>query len=274
MEIGKPSRTALAVARARAQHQLADEPRVFSDPYAVRIVGDAGAGEFDAGLDPELVRRRRLWIAARSRFADDTVAEAVAAGCRQVVVLGAGLDTSALRNTRPDVRFFEVDHPDTQAWKRHRLAEAGIEVPPTLTFAPVDFESGTLADGLAVAGFERGRATAFLMLGVAMYLTLPSLTATWRFVVGQGAGAVLVMDYLHPAAGDAAPSLDERAKRVAAAGEPWLSSFTADELCAELTAAGFATVDDRSAADVLGDYVGRAVTDSLGSGRLARATVG
>ncbi|MCX4835434.1 SAM-dependent methyltransferase [Streptomyces sp. NBC_01016] len=275
METGQPSRTAMAVARARAQHQLADEPRVFTDPFAVRVVGEAALGEggFDRGLDPDLVRRRRLWIAARSRFADDTVTEAVASGCRQVVVLGAGLDTSALRNTHPDVSFFEVDHPDTQRWKQHRLADAGIAVPPTLTFVPVDFESTTLAEGLAGVDFDRTHATAFLMLGVAMYLTLPSLTATWRFITEQGSGSVLVMDYLHPAAGAAAAALDERAKRVAAAGEPWLSSFTADELRGELSGTGFSTVEDRSAAEVLGRYLGRTVTDSLGSGHLVRAAV-
>ncbi|MFZ3562251.1 class I SAM-dependent methyltransferase [Streptomyces sp. BH055] len=275
METGKPSRTATAVARARAQHQLADEPRVFTDPFAVRVVGDAalGEGEFDEGLDPDFLRRRRLWVAARSRFADDTVAGAVASGCRQVVVLGAGLDTSALRNTRPDVRFFEVDHPDTQRWKRHRLAEAGIAVPDTLTFVPVDFESATLAEGLAAVDFDRARATTFVMLGVAAYLTLPSLTATWRFLAGQGGGAVLVMDYLHPVAGAAATALDERARRVAAAGEPWLSAFTADELRDALVDAGFSAVEDRSAAEVLGHYLDRTVTDSLGSGHLVRATV-
>ncbi|WP_425825448.1 class I SAM-dependent methyltransferase [Streptomyces fractus] len=275
METGEPSRTAMAVARARAQHQVADEPRVFTDPFAVRVVGEAalGEGEFDRGLDPDLVRRRRLWLAARSRFADDTVAEAVASGCRQVVVLGAGLDTSALRNTHADVRFFEVDHPDTQRWKRRRLDEAGITVPSTLTFVPVDFESATLAEGLASAGFDRGRRTVFLMLGVAVYLTLPSLTATWRFIAGQGDGPVLVMDYLHPVAGAPAASLSRRAERVASVGEPWLSSFTADELRSELSGCGFTTVEDHSAAELLGHYLGRTVTDSLGHGHLVRAAV-
>ncbi|GAA3183641.1 class I SAM-dependent methyltransferase [Streptomyces ramulosus] len=265
----------MAVARARAQHQRADEPRVFTDPFAIPLVGEAalGEGEFDRGLDADLVRRRRLWIAARSRFADDTVADAVASGCRQVVVLGAGLDTSALRNTHPDVRFFEVDHPDTQQWKRRRLAEAGIAVPSTLTFVPVDFETGTLAEGLAAAGFGRARPTVFVMLGVAMYLTRPSLHATWRYVAAQGSGSALVMDYLHPAAPASAAALDERAKRAAAAGEPWLSSFTADELRAELTACGFTTVEDHRAADVLGGYLGRTITDSTGSGHLVRAVI-
>jgi methyltransferase (TIGR00027 family) len=275
MEIGQPSRTAMAVAQARAYHQLADEPRVFTDPFAIPIVGESALeeGHFDRGLDPNLVRRRRLLIAARSRFADDTVAAAIAEGTRQVVVLGAGLDTSAYRNTHPDVLFFEVDHPDTQQWKRHRLAEAGIAVPPTLTFVPVDFETSTLTEGLAAAGFDRTRATVFLWLGVVMYLTRPSITDTWRYIAGQGSGSVLVMDYLYPVARASSQSMDERARRVAAAGEPWLSSFTADEVRRELVSLGFAAVEDYPAAVLLSRYLGETVTGPTDSGHIVRATV-
>src|SRR6266404_1449085 len=62
----------------------------------------------------------------------------VARGVRQVVVLGAGLDTFSLRNpfAGEGVRVFEVDYPATQAWKRERLKQAGLEMPPSLTFAP------------------------------------------------------------------------------------------------------------------------------------------
>lgn len=265
----------MAVAQARAYHQVADEPRVFTDPFAIPIVGESALeeGHFDHGLDPDLVRRRRLVIAARSRFADDTVATAIAEGTGQVVVLGAGLDTSAYRNTRPDVRFFEVDHPDTQQWKRQQLAEAGIAVPPTLTFVPVDFETSTLAEGLAAAGFGRSRAAVFLCLGVIMYLTRPSVTGTWRYVAGQGSGSVLVMDYTSPVARTSSRSMHERAERVAAAGEPWLSSFTPDEVREELDSLGFATIEDHPAAELLSRYLGEPVTAPIGPGRILRATL-
>src|SRR5262249_61130663 len=88
-----------------------------------------------------------LVIAARSRLSEDALAASVARGVRQVVVLGAGLDTFSLRNPYAEqgVRVFEVDHPATQAWKRERLREAGLALPASLTFPPVDFEPQGLA---------------------------------------------------------------------------------------------------------------------------------
>jgi hypothetical protein len=80
------------------------------------------------------------------------LASAVERGVRQVVVLGAGLDTFAYRNPFGDrLRIFEVDHPATQAWKHQRLADAAIPLPDSLTYAPVDFDQDTLSGGLLAA---------------------------------------------------------------------------------------------------------------------------
>lgn len=242
MQVGQPSTTAMATARARAYHQLADEPRIFTDPLAVRIVGEEAARDnpFDKDVDPELARRRRLFLAARSRFADDTVAEAVADGARQVVVLGAGMDTAAYRNPHADVQFFEVDHPDTQAWKRHRLSEAGIEVPDSMKFSPVDFTRDNLADALAQAGLDRARSAVYVWLGVVVYLEHAAIAETLRYIAGQGGGAIVVFDYSYPPdAGQQA-----RGKRVAAVGEPWISFFTDEQMRGELESAGFTDIED------------------------------
>lgn len=110
-------------------------------------------------VDPATGRKgryRRVFMAARSRFAEDCLTTAVSRGVRQVVVLGAGLDTFSLRHPHSSlgVRVFEVDHPATQVWKRERITEAGLAAPASLTFAPVDFERQSLAEGLVAAGFE------------------------------------------------------------------------------------------------------------------------
>ena len=96
------------------------------------------------------------------------------------MILGAGLDTTAYRNTHEEVRFFEVDHPDTQEWKMRRLSEVGIAIPSSLTFAPIDFERSTLAAGLAKAGLDRTRSALFIWLGVVMYLTRTSVEDVLR----------------------------------------------------------------------------------------------
>lgn len=233
---------------------------MFTDPLALRIIGEAAVreNEFDHGLDEDLVRHRRLFIAARSRFADDTAAAAVARGTGQVVILGAGLDTTAYRNTHEDVRFFEVDHPGTQEWKRRRLSEAGIAIPSSLTFAPIDFEQAMLAAGLAEAGLDRTRSALFIWLGVAMYLTKTSVDDTLRYIAGHGSPSEVVFDYLCPVSSTphdpAAGQQQTRMDRVAAVGEPWLSFFTEDEIRSNLQSLGFNRVEDRSATQLLATY--------------------
>ncbi len=88
--------------------------------------------------------------------------------------LGAGLDTFAYRNPYPpqDLHVFEVDHPATQAWKQERLQAVGIPVPASLSFAALDFETGSLEDQLPKAGFKTGEPAFFSWLGVTM-LYLP-----------------------------------------------------------------------------------------------------
>jgi methyltransferase (TIGR00027 family) len=133
MLTGQPSRTALGAAGLRAAHQVLDRAAIFADPLALRILGpDADAMVQEAATD--ISRQRLRWfIAIRSRIAEDALAAAVKRGVRQLVVLGAGLDTTAYR-TPPsdDLRIFEVDHPATQLWKRERLAEAAIALPASI----------------------------------------------------------------------------------------------------------------------------------------------
>ncbi|MFG1795999.1 class I SAM-dependent methyltransferase [Nocardia sp. NPDC049149] len=270
MQGGRPSRTALATARARAYHQIAPDPRVFTDPLAVAITGHSADELTDLSVaaiadasptDVALQRLRRLSIAGRARFGEDTIADAVASGVRQAVILGAGLDTFAYRNPHQELRVFEVDHPSTQLWKRQLLADAGITVPDSLTFTPIDFENATLASGLAAAGFDRSQPAVFIWPGVVMYLTLDSIRATLRYIAEQATPVRLVLDYLLPFA-EAAPELraqlEVRAARVASVGEPWLSYFTTAEMAAELRAAGFDTIEDHATPEALAGYVGRA----------------
>ncbi len=96
----------------------------------------------------------RAFLAVRSRYAEDCLAEAAARGLEQYVVLGAGLDTFAYRAPRGGLRIFEVDHPATQVWKREQLKSAAIPIPESLSYAPVDFERETLGEGLKRAGFD------------------------------------------------------------------------------------------------------------------------
>jgi methyltransferase (TIGR00027 family) len=97
MLLGTPSRTALGAAAHRAAHQVLENGRIFSDPLALRILGADAEKAISTAQTDLSGRRLRLFIAARSRFAEDALTVAIERGVRQVVVLGAGLDTYAYR---------------------------------------------------------------------------------------------------------------------------------------------------------------------------------
>jgi methyltransferase (TIGR00027 family) len=266
VQTGKPSRTALAAAAHRAAHQILEQGRIFADPLALRILGeDAEAVARQADEHPT-GHRMRIFIAIRTRFAEDALAVAVERGVRQLVVLGAGLDTYAYRNPLGDrVRVFEVDYPATQAWKRQRLEEAAIPIPSSMTFAPVDFERQTLADGLAAAGFDPAQPTFFTWLGVVPYLTEEVVWATLGFISSLQNGAHVVFDYSNPPetfTEELRLSHDKRAARVAELGEAWLSYFEEDYLHAKLMTLGFSTVEDLGPREIAARYFPNRVSNA------------
>jgi len=260
LRAGEPSQTARGAAAYRAIHQTLDGGTIFRDPFASRILDDATRATLDeVAADPSL-RPLRLFIAARSRFSEDTLAAGVARGVRQIVVLGAGLDTFSLRDPHAgeDVRVYEVDYPATQQWKRERLKEAGLAIPASLTFAPVDFERQSLADGLAAAGFRADRPAFFQWLGVVPYLTREAISATLDFIAGVPESEV-VFDYAEPLENyppERREYIMATAERAASRGEPWLSLFDPAELSDMLRNKGFAIVEDLGLAELTERFYG------------------
>jgi methyltransferase (TIGR00027 family) len=181
----------------------------------------------------------RAFLVARSRYAEDTLARAVAQGVTQYVLLGAGLDTFAHRNPYQQLRVFEVDHPATQQWKRELLEISGLPAPANLTYVPVDFERQSLSEQLHSAGFNPAVPTFFAWLGVDPYLRLEAFRSTINFITAQPRGTGVVLDYSQPRS--ALPFLEKLAHdslsaRVQLAGEPFQLFFTPVEMAVELTA--------------------------------------
>lgn len=240
-----PSRTSQAVAVTRAGLDRPSSPD--GDPGAQRALC--------AGLEftpPEWLRPS---IEARTRFVDGQVTAAIAAGVRQIVICGAGLDDRALRFRTPGVRFFELDHPVTQADKAARLrAIDPCGASPVLVSC--DFETDDVAAALAAHG-HRAAATLFLAEGLLVYLsrdTCDRLLAGLAASAGPGSTLVATLathSSDQPAEVVAAAA---NARRRAAAAEPWRTILRADEHLAMLATAGWrvtATADSPSAsADV------------------------
>jgi methyltransferase (TIGR00027 family) len=263
MKENRQNLTAQRVALKRAAHKLLDDPKVLDDPLAIHIIGQESAvalqsdpHKFEAHpLSPYL----RAFVVARSRYAEDELDAGYRHGVAQYVILGAGLDTFAYRNTYLGGRLhiFEVDHPSTQIWKRARLEEIGIKLPKNLTFVPVDFETQTLSEELMSSGYDPDKCTFFSWLGVTEYLKTDAVMATLHYIASIPAGSGVVFDYiLSPAllSSEQRSRFDAIANRVASAGEPWQTFFDPPLLTEDLRAMGFRHIEDNRPEEINSRY--------------------
>jgi methyltransferase (TIGR00027 family) len=163
------------------------------------------------------------------------------------LILGAGLDSFALRrrDLAGSLRVFEVDHPLTQQWKRNRISELNLSLPPHLVFVPVDFERQALTDALTAAVYQTDKPSFFSWLGVTQYLTPEAIDNTLREVSRLATGTEIALEYTLPEG-----LLDEEQKhyvglckaRAAERAEPWLSFFTPEEMSSKLEQLGFVRI--------------------------------
>ena len=260
MQHGQASRTAIGAAGHRAAHQVLERGSVFNDPLALAILGPDGDEALAFAKEKPERRPMRLFIAMRSRFAEDMAHRAAAEGVRQILVLGAGLDTFAYRvRGAEDLRVFELDHPATQTDKRRRLAEARIAEPPYIAYVAHDFEHGGTTEPLEAAGFDARRRTFVLWLGVTPYLTKDAAYATLSELAGWSGGAEVVFDYANPPHTVEDPAARnyhrEMAERVAASGEPFRCYFETEDLHARVRRLGFVEIEDLDRAALVARYL-------------------
>ena len=260
MQHGQASVTAIGAAGHRAAHQVLEHGLVFADPLALPILGE------DADQAVALARERperrplRLFIAMRSRFAEDCARRAIERGAGQIVVLGAGLDTFAYRlEPVGNLRVFELDHPATQGEKRRRLAEARIAEPSHAVYVAHDFERGSMTAALESAGLDPRRRTFVIWLGVTPYLTKEAVFATLGELAGFRGGVEVVFDYSNPPdrIEDAATRKfhQRMAEQVAAGGEPFRCYVDSAELHARAGDLGFSEIQDLDRAALVGRYL-------------------
>jgi methyltransferase (TIGR00027 family) len=249
----------------RAAHLLwDDEPKVLQDELALGLSGigdeatlratvDAMLTELQQGFPWEFAlavfRHFRAMAVLRSRYVEDELAQALARGIRQYVILGAGFDSFAYR--RKDltsvVQVFEVDHPVSQREKRARLRALHVELPANLRFVALAFEKQALVDGLRASGYRVEEPAFFSWLGVTQYLTEAAVYRTLQEVASLAAGTEIVFMYVVPAS-----MRDEENQCLlavstassASRGEPWLSFFAPARLAARVKELGFAEVWD------------------------------
>lgn len=265
MKEGQASRTAEYMALFRAL-ESARPPgeRLFCDPLAVRFL------RLPLSL---LVRLARLplvrWIAlreidrrglgsrtsavARTRVIDDAVAEALAEGVAQVVLLGAGFDARPYRlPALANVRVFEVDHPATGAAKRERLEAALGRLPEHVRFVASDFRERGLREAMAAARFDPSLRTLFLWEGVTNYLDAASVDAALRWFAEAAPGSRAIFTYVDRRVLDDPGAFEGTARlfaALAAVGERWTFGLDPAGLPRFLAERGLALERDLGAAE-------------------------
>ena len=245
----EPDNTAVRVALWRALHAQVDAPpHIIEDEIGLKLVAPPDGWKDRPDMDTEFTKRLRASIVARARFADDLVEEQVAHGISQYVILGAGLDTFAQR--KPEIashlQIYEIDQPDTQAWKQQRLVELGYGIPEWLHFVSVDFEAGaSWWEQLTKSGFDISQPAVVACTGVSLYLTREAIMTTLRQIATLAPGSILAMTFYLPInlmdAQDR-PLQEIAEKGARAAGTPFISFFSPEEILALGREAGFKEV--------------------------------
>jgi methyltransferase (TIGR00027 family) len=239
---GGISRTSQAVALTRAALERPHSPA--GDPLA--------QSRLCAGMRPTPIERLRPMLAARTRFFDEAVLTALAAGVKQVVICGAGYDDRALRFRTPGVRFFELDQGPTQADKARRLQALATDL-SGLTLATADFRQGDVAAVLAASGHDRSRPTLFVCEGLLIYLDQPTMNGLLAGLAACAApGSTLAASLaVHSGERDTAEVVAAaNARRRAGQSEPWRTILPRDDQLTLLASAGWQAGRVLDAADL------------------------
>jgi methyltransferase (TIGR00027 family) len=279
--------TALAMAFARAYHATHDSPKIFDDFLVNDLFSPEELTQWEQNLaatlpyvapelaatnpDPATALAWNVQLTSgpitlgRSRYAEDSLEEAIQNGVRQYIILGAGLDTFAYR--RPDLadrlQVFELDHPATQAIKRERVARAGWKNPSNLHYIPTDFTKESLADALGRSPYDPNQLSFFSWLGVSYYLTREVVLDTLRSIASLAApGSTVVFDYLDVDAfiPEKAGKLIQQMQRMATLlGEPMKAGFDPLALADQLVPLGLRLEENLAPAEIEARYfLGRA----------------
>jgi methyltransferase (TIGR00027 family) len=232
-----PSLTAQRVAAYRLGLARLQTP--FGDPSADERLARDVAGPMRFTHSEAMAG----YLQARTSFFDRVVVNGLERGVSQVACVGAGYDGRALRYAEPGVRWFEIDHPATQADKRARLEQLKLDV-SHITFVPLDLDLGGVDAALAQGGFDPEAPSLMLCEGLAVYLDPPileTLLLDLRSLATAGTRLAISLPF-------SATAPDQLARRerlraaLAALGEPARNELTSDDAAEMLQAARWRTV--------------------------------
>jgi methyltransferase (TIGR00027 family) len=256
----KPDNTAVRTALWRALHiQIDAKPYIVEDEIGLKLIAPDEGWQERPDMHPQFTKRLRASMVVRSRFIEDLIIEQSKQGISQYVILGAGLDTFAQR--RPDIasklQVYEIDQPDTQAWKQQRLKELGFGIPAWLHFVSVDFETSSWWEHLLKAGFDIHKPAVVVCTGVSLYLTKEAITAMLQQIATLASGSTLAMTFYLPMQlidEEDIPLQQISEKGARASGTPFISFFSPEEMLKLAREVGFKKVGNISRDDLVERY--------------------
>jgi methyltransferase (TIGR00027 family) len=270
---GQASRTAEYMALFRAiESSLPAKRRLFEDPFArqflgprfaliARLCGVPGVADLVSRYIDGRWAGARSSAVARTRLIDDTIAEALAQGLDQMVILGAGFDARAYRLAGLSaVDVYEVDHPDTLAKKRAILRRASFDTPARVRSVGIDFKSADLERVMDAAGYSTQARTFILWEGVTNYLTEAAVDSTLRWCARAASGSELLFTYINRAVLDDPGSFTGTETLFATlkeAGEQWTFGLAPAELADFLRQRGLALQQDIGSSEYRARYLPR-----------------
>lgn len=264
----EPSRLAERIAILRAgESRKPESERICYDPYAIKFVNPVFMGFalrypdiFRGGIEQSdrFLPGISNTIAARVRYFDDVVTEALGKGFEQLVILGAGYDSRAYRiEGLKNIRVFEVDHPATLGMKSEKVRGIFGSIPGHVTYVPVDFDKETLSRRLCDCGYDPSKKTVFTMEGLIYYITPEAADETLSFIAhSSGKGSAVVFDYYPTSVIDG--TCDDISGKHArshaeALGEPLILGID-EPVEAYLSIRGFSKIERVTAADLKKRY--------------------
>jgi methyltransferase (TIGR00027 family) len=196
---------------------------------------------------------------ARTKLIDDLLQQTILNGVKQVIILGAGFDTRALRldflNTTP---IIEVDHPDTSDFKVKKLKEVLGKLPSNICYYQIDFNKQSLDDLANRNNFNLSIPTTIIWEGVTNYLTQQAIDETFEFVKKLARGSCIIFTYVNKHVLEHPQSFigtEKLFRTLSKNDERWTFGFNPEELSDYLTKFHLTLLKDIGASEYRNKYM-------------------
>ncbi|MGD9658824.1 MAG: class I SAM-dependent methyltransferase [Methylocystis sp.] len=245
-EIANVAGTAFVVAEFRDDENKESQP-LYHDPFVGLFLDEESKKAADriSQSFPPIRNNVRL----RTRYFDDRLRHQIGQGARQILILGAGLDTRAQRISAEGVAYFEIDAPETQAFKQARLQENDVD--PNTIYIGADYVTDGMLELLRQSGLDFGLPTHVLWEGNTMYLDDGAVRRILSDLMGvmkrcSASFDFFAEDVIRNQTGD--PEITAVVERFAAMGAPW--TYGINDLCGLAADCGAKVIDRVTIADL------------------------